>query len=81
VASGVALFVSASGAAWGFFTYFHVSFFSALSAGIIGIVPGVFLLIISEALFVLLEILKEKKEHTKLLTSIDNKLNEKISNN
>lgn len=71
IASGIALFISAGGAVWGFFTYFSTSLFAAFAAAAVGIVPGIFLLLISEGFFLLSEILNEKKEQTKLLESIN----------
>jgi len=73
IATGVALFVGISGAAWAFFTYLKFSFITAIAAAIIGLVPGLFMLLISEGLFVLIQILREKQKQTILLTSIDKK--------
>lgn len=70
IATGVALFVGASGAVWAFFTYIKFSFVAALAAAVIGVVPGLFMLIISEALHVLILTLQEKQKQTQLLASI-----------
>ncbi len=70
IATGVALFVAAAGGMWGFITYLHLSFVAALAAAVIGLVPGLFMLLIAEGLYVLLEILKEKRHQTKLLETI-----------
>lgn len=74
IATGVSLFVGIGGAAWAFFTYLKFSLITAVAAAIIGLVPGLFMLLISEGLFVLLRILSEKEKQTELLISIDNKL-------
>ena len=74
VASGVALFVGAAGAMWGFITYYSLSFIAALAAAVIGVVPGLFMLLIAEGLFVLLEILKEKQRQSELLADIAEEL-------
>ena len=70
IATGVALFIGAAGAMWGFITYYSLSFVAALAAAVIGVVPGLFMLLIAEGLYVLLEILKEKRRQTDLLETI-----------
>lgn len=70
IATGVALFVAAAGGMWAFFTYLHISIPAALAAAVIGIVPGLFMLLIAEGLYVLLEILKEKRRQSELLERI-----------
>jgi len=67
VGTGVSIFVGIGGAMWGFLMYLQYSFLTALAAAVIGLVPGLFMLIITEALFVLLEILKESRKQTLLL--------------
>jgi hypothetical protein len=70
VGTGVSIFVGIGGAMWGFMMYLHYSFLTALAAAVIGLVPGLFMLIVTEALFVLLELLKENREQTRLLRDI-----------
>lgn len=70
IATGVALFIGAAGAMWGFITYYHLSFIASLAAAVIGLVPGLFMLLIAEGLYVLLEILKEKRRQSELLEKI-----------
>ena len=70
IATGVSLFVGAAGAMWGFITYLPLSFVAAVAAAVIGLVPGLFMLLIAEGLYVLLEILKEKRRQSELLEKI-----------
>jgi len=70
IATGVALFVATAGAMWGFITYLPLSFVAAVAAAVIGLVPGLFMLLIAEGLYVLLEILKEKRRQSELLEKI-----------
>lgn len=74
VATGVALFVAAAGGMWGFIYYSPYSFLSGVAAAVIGLIPGVFLLLIAEGFFVLLKIFKEKQQQTSLLQEISDKL-------
>lgn len=74
VASGVALFVAAGGAMWGFITYYQLSFIAASAAAVIGLVPGLFMLLIAEGFYVLLEMLQEKKHQSDLLERIETQL-------
>lgn len=77
VASGVAIFVAAGGAMWGFITYYQLSFIAASAAAVIGLVPGLFMLLFAEGFYLLLEILQEKRRQTDLLTKIEAGLQKK----
>ena len=77
VASGIALFVASAGAMWAFITYYHFSLVGAIAAAVIGLVPGLFMLLITEGLYVLLQILKEKRHQSKLLSDIKESLESK----
>ena len=72
--SGIALFISVSGGFIGFYLYSHISFLTGVSAGFIGIIPGVFFFIIFEGFSILVQILKENKKQTELLAKISSSL-------
>jgi len=66
------------GATAGFVIYSKYSIISAIAAAFSAMIPGIVFLLFSEGFFALLEILKEKKEQTKVLYSIDEKLQKLI---
>ncbi len=74
VATGVSLFVTAAGAMWAFIVYLPLSFLSAVAAAVVGMVPGIFLLLIAEGFFILTKIHREKQTQTELLRDIRDRL-------
>jgi len=62
------------GATVGFMMYSKYSIVLAIAVAFSAMIPGIVFLLFSEGFFTLLEILKEKKEQTKILYSIDKKL-------